>query len=308
MEKIELSIVIPTYNRLEILKRVLKALNGQTYNLKKVEVLVVDDCSSINPKKEIKKLKTKSKLRFFRLREHIGQGQVRNKAIKLAKGKYLLFLGDDIIPKKNLLQEHMLLHKKHNGIAVLGKILWANEMRNEFMNYIEKIQFHYHTIKDKNNVKLHFYTSNISLEKSWFKDEEYSKQFKNYGLEDLELGYRLEKKGLRIIYNPKAIVYHLHKYTFEQFCDRMKNTGRSAIIFTSLHPELKRKYIRYFCTIPYFNNIFKLGSFILSNKIFKYINKRIYWYSNFVYNYLKGIGEELKNVEREKSFSYIFNI
>ncbi|MDP3026134.1 MAG: glycosyltransferase family 2 protein [Nanoarchaeota archaeon] len=299
---LEITIIIPTYNRKEILKKVLDALNNQSYDLKKIEVLVIDDCSKINPKIEIKKVKTEYKLRFLRLNKNVGQGRVRNQAIKLAKGKYLLFLGDDTIPEKNMMEEHINLHRKYKGIAVLGKVSFHNSLRNEFMNYIENIQFHYNTIKDKSDVKLHFYTSNISLEKSWFKDEEYSKEFKNYGFEDLELGYRLEKKGLRVVYNPKAIVYHFHSYTFEQFCQRMRNVGRSAVIFTKLHPELKKRYI-----LP-FHNIFKLGSFVLSNKFFKRVNKRIYWYSNFVYNYLIGIEEELENVEKTKNISSFLDI
>lgn len=288
MEKIEISIIIPTYNRKDILIETLKALNKQSYSLEEVEVIVIDDCSSVNPEQEIVNLSTKYKLGFFRERKNIGQGQIRNKGIKLAQGKYLFFLGDDTIPKNNIIEEHMNLHKKINAIAVLGKVLWAPELRNEFMDFIEKIQFHYHTIKDKNNVKLHFYTSNISLEKKWFKNEEYSHKFKNYGLEDLELGYRLEKRGLRVIYNPEAIVYHFHTYSFEQFCLRMRNVGRSAVIFAKLHPELKRKYI-----LP-FRNFLKVGCYMLSNKFIKHINKKIYWVSNFVYNYLQGVEEELK--------------
>jgi len=300
----EISIIIPTYNRLKILKKVLYALNRQSYNLKRTEVLILDDHSDTNPKSEILKIKNKFryKLRFFRLKKNMGQGKVRNQAIKLARGKYLFFLGDDTIPKENLIKEHMELHNKYRGIAVLGRVFWHNSLRNEFMNYIEKIQFHYNTIKDKNDVKLHFYTSNISLEKSWFKDEEYSKEFKNYGFEDLELGYRLEKKGLRVVYNPNAIVYHFHPYTFEQFCKRMRNVGRSVVIFTKIHPELKKKYI-----LP-FHNAFKLGSFVLSNKFFEYINKKVYWYSNFVYNYLIGIEEELENVEKPESICSFLNI
>ena len=112
----------------------------------------------------------------------------------------------------------------------------------------------------------------------------------------------MEKKGLRVVYNPNAIVYHLHPYTFEQFCKRMRNVGRSAVIFTKLHPELKKKYI-----LP-FHNIFKLGSFILSNKFFKYVNKKVYWYSNFIYNYFIGIEEGLKDVEKTKSICSFLNI
>lgn len=285
----KLSIIIPTYNRASLLKKVLKKINKQSYDLKNVEVLVLDDFSIINPKPEIVDLKLKYKLRFFRMKKHMGQGMLRNVGIKLARGKYILFMGDDTLPKTNLFEKHMKLHHKYSKIAVLGRVYWANKLRNEFMDFIENIQFHYQTIKNNKDVKLHFYTSNISLEKSWFKDESFSREFNNYGLEDLELGYRLEKRGLRIIYNPRAIVYHHHCYNFEQFCKRMKNTGKSAVIFTKLHPELKRKYI------PYFKGIIKLSSNILSKGSFKYFNKKLYWYSNFIRSYLDGIEEELNS-------------
>jgi GT2 family glycosyltransferase len=295
MEKIEISIIIPTYNRKDLLIKTLHALNEQSYNLQKVETIVIDDFSSHNPEREISDLETKYKLRFFRERKNIGQGQIRNKAVKLARGKYLFFIGDDTIPQQHFIEEHMKLHNTFSGIAVLGRVVWAPELRNDFMDYIENIQFHYHTIKDTNNVKLHFYTSNISLSKEWFDDVSYSDKFNNYGLEDLEIGYRLEKKGLRVIYNPEAIVYHFHTYSFDQFCTRMRNVGKSAVIFTTLHPELKNRYI-----VP-FRNFFKACSFVLSFKFLKHVNKKFYWYSNFVYNYLKGIDDEYKHTADKKN-------
>ena len=288
MEKPEISIIIPTYNRVAILIDTLQALNRQSYDMTSAEIIVIDDHSPVSPEKEILAMDTKYTLRFYREEKNIGQGRARNRAIKLAKAKYLFFIGDDTVPRENFVEEHMNLHNKHEGIAVLGKVLWSPELRNDFMNYIERIQFHYQTIKDRNNVKLHFYTSNISLEKRWFHDEEYSNMFRNYGLEDIELGYRLEKRGLRVVYNPEAVVFHFHSYTFEQFCERMKNVGISAVIFAGLHPELRRKYI------PPFRNFLKAGSFILSSGIIKSINRKVYWHSNFVYHYLKGVEQELK--------------
>lgn len=292
MEKTNISIIIPTYNRKDILLETLRALNKQSYNLKEVEVIVIDDCSPMNLEQEILNLSTKYKLRFFRERKNIGQGQIRNKGIKLAQGNYLFFLGDDTVPNEDFLEEHMNLHKKSDGIAVLGRVWWAPELRNEFMDFIENIQFHYQTIKNKNNVKLHFYSSNISLEKKWFENGVYSDKFKNYGLEDIEIGHRLEKRGLRVVYNPNAIAHHFHVYSFEQFCARMRNIGRSAVIFATLHPELKRKYI------PFFRSFLRAGTLFFSNKIFKHFNKKIYWYSNFVHKYLQGVEDELKNAEK----------
>ena len=84
----------------------------------------------------------------------------------------------------------------------------------------------------------------------------------------------------------------------------MKNVGKSAFIFVRLHPELNRKYLPIFPL----NKIYKLGSFVLSRKLVYFINKKIYWYSNFVYNYLKGIEEGNENVEASKSFSCFFNL
>ena len=178
----ELSIIIPTYNRPKILKEVLIAINKQNYDLKKVEVLVIDDFSRINIKKIIKDLRTDYKLRYIKMKKNCGQGIARNKGIKLSKGRYLLFIGDDMIPNKDLINNHMKLHLKNRGIAVLGRVIWDERVKNEFMDYIEKVQFHYNTIRDYNNVKLHFYTSNISLEKRWLINEKYSSKFKNYGL------------------------------------------------------------------------------------------------------------------------------
>ena len=149
----------------------------------------------------------------------------------------------------------MNLHDKSSGIAVLGTVLWAPELRNEFMNYIEKIQFHYHTIKDRNDVKLHFYTSNISLEKKWFDNEEYSVKFRNYGLEDLELGYRLEKRGLRVVYNPGAVVYHYHTYSFKQFCNRISSsTLTESSTGSQISPFITLRVLRKSLEIQKYNN------------------------------------------------------
>jgi len=284
MEKIKLTIIIPTYNRADILIRTLKAIDEQDYNLNEVEVLVVDDHSDNNPEYLISNLKTKYCLRFFRMEKNVGAGMVRNRAIDLAQGKYLLFIGDDTIPDKSLIKEHIKLHDRNQNIAVLGYVRWAEEIRDEFMDYIAKIQFHYQNIKDKNDVKFHFYTSNISLEKKWFQTEKFNSKFKGYGLEDIEIGYRLENKGLRVIYNPNAMVSHIHHYNFNQFCERMEKVGESAVIFVNLHPELRRRYI------PIFLNIFLIASFLLSMNAL--LGRKLYWRFNFIFNYFKGIKTE----------------
>lgn len=289
----DLSIIIPSYNERGSLINVLESLNKQSYNMKKVELIIIDDGSDKNLKQKLVKFKPVYKLRFKILKKNKGPAVARNEGLKIAKGKYILFMGDDTIANEKFIEEHINLHKKHKGIAVLGWTIWDNKIRNEFMNYAERFQFRYHTIKNQNNATYHFYGSNISLEKIWFNNDKFSEKFKKPGVEDLEIGYRLENKGLRIVYNTKALLYHHHNYTFEQFCKRMKNLGKSVVIFTNLHPELKIKYI------PRLIKLYKIGSFILSQNFFIKINKKLYWFFNFVFHYIIGIEEESKNLNKK---------
>jgi len=57
--------------------------------------------------------------------------------------------------------------------------------------------------------------------------------------EDLELGYRLNKAGIKFIYNPYAIGYHNHIKTFTQFCLDMEKAGESLILIYRKCPEIK---------------------------------------------------------------------
>jgi hypothetical protein len=56
-------------------------------------------------------------------------------------------------------------------------------------------------------------------------------------LEDVELGYRLGKHGLQIVFNRQAIQYMNRPLTFEQFCQRSSKYGPAQIAFSNLHPE-----------------------------------------------------------------------
>ena len=85
-----ISILIPTYNRSELLeKRALKSVFAQIY--KDYEVIVIDDCSTDNTAEIIKKYP----ITYFRNNKNLGKAGSLNKGIDLAKGEYIVFLDDD---------------------------------------------------------------------------------------------------------------------------------------------------------------------------------------------------------------------
>jgi len=237
------SIIIPTRNRAETLKKCLNSLKEQT--VKDFEVIIVDDGSEDNTKEVVSEVRGLKKKYVYQ--EHSQQGVARNNGIKLAKGKFVFFIGDDIIPENNWLEQHLKTHDENKNAAVLGLTLWPKEMEvNDFMNYIAPNgpQFNYGGIKNNKNCSWRFFwTSNISLEKKWLK-ENFDENFRGWGYEDLDLGYRLEKKGLVIVLNNEARAYHYHSYNDpEEFLRKQENAAKSALYFVGKFPELKEEII-----------------------------------------------------------------
>lgn len=244
-----ISLIIPTYNRGKILEKLFTSLEKQNYNPLDFEVIIVNDGSTDSTKeianKQIKK--SKIKISIFN-QKHKGPAAARNLGLKNAKGEIVLFLGDDIIANKKLLAEHASWQKKFSkeNIAVLGYVTWSPEIEvTELMNWLEEngIQFAYKDLKRKRIAKFtHLYTSNISFKKNFLIENGlFDEDFPYAAYEDLELGYRLHKKGLKILYNQRAIGYHYHKITMEDLNGRLIKVGQSAKILFRKHPELKDK-------------------------------------------------------------------
>ncbi|WNO11592.1 glycosyltransferase family 2 protein [Teredinibacter sp. KSP-S5-2] len=85
------SIVVPTYNRPDMLKSALTSVGRQTFN--DYEVIVVDDCSSL--KYDIFSFDDGINVLYHRNKRNLGQAGSRNVGVSLAKGEYIVFLDDD---------------------------------------------------------------------------------------------------------------------------------------------------------------------------------------------------------------------
>ena len=239
MRDLHLSVIIPTYNRKDILKKCLNALFNQIYPQSDYEITVVDDGSTDGTEEAVKSLINGSPciLHYFK-QEHKGPATARNLGIKNANAKIVLFIGDDIIATPNLIAEHMKWHLRNSeeNVAVLGYVTWSPELRiTPFMRWLENggPQFSYHELKGKEVLNYcYFYTCNISLKWHFLlKNGLFDQSFKYAAYEDLELSYRLTQKGLQIFYNKDAVGYHLHPTNMETFCRRQQLGGRSKVIF-----------------------------------------------------------------------------
>lgn len=110
MKKPLVSVAIPTYNRANFIGEAIKSVLDQTH--KDFELLIVDNCSS-DKTSEIVKSFNDERIKYHKNEQNIGMLKNWNRCIKLAKGKYLLVLGDDDKLYPPFLKESLLIYKKY---------------------------------------------------------------------------------------------------------------------------------------------------------------------------------------------------
>lgn len=247
----QFSVVIPTYNRASILEKTLQALSRQSVISRResgtvwFEVLVADDGSADETPDMVRRLAGDYPvpLRYFR-QPNRKQGAARNLGAQKARGSHLIFLGDDTVPIPAFVQEHSRFQSPADPRKVaIGYTPWAPDLpRTRFMEYVGERgwQFGFSLIRDPEDVPFNFfYTSNLCLSRSFFWEAGgFDEDFREYGWEDIELSWRLNKRGMRLVYNPRAVAHHYHPTTLASFIRRQRKVGFSAWLFYQKHPEM----------------------------------------------------------------------
>ncbi|WP_201552378.1 glycosyltransferase family 2 protein [Psychrobacter immobilis] len=124
MEKYDVSIIVPVYNREKIIIPCIESINAQTYNKSKWEVIFVDDASTDNSIRTIESLIDKS-INYRILRRPIGSGNAsapRNEGIKASTAKYVFFLDSDDYIDSQLLENGMAIALKNDSDMVYVKL------------------------------------------------------------------------------------------------------------------------------------------------------------------------------------------
>ncbi len=241
----KLSVVIPTHNRPEALRNTLTALATQTLPADRFEVLVVDDGSEEANRVPLRAMRESFCFTLVE-KEQGGLASARNRGAEQATGEILHFLDDDVIPAAETLEQHVKSHQELNEpVAVVGSLPFPSHVKlNAFLWYIEA-SGHYDLYKHPKKYPggtppMPPMNGNSSIRRRLFLEVgAYDESFRQYGSEDLELGYRLARAGVRFVYNPRARGYHDHIKDFPQFCIDMETAGDSLIQLYRKYPEIK---------------------------------------------------------------------
>ena len=243
-EDVVFSVIIPTYNRSKTLKKCLDALSRQTFSVDHFEVIVCDDGSTDDTVELIRGYEASYNL-IYTSQENAGPAKARNKGLKKAQGKYVLFINDDTILDESALAKHYETHFAHPGekISVLGTFEFPEEYReNLLVQLIDEydLLFEYNKMQPGGYHDYNFfYTCNLSVSRQAMLDVGmFDEAFDGPAAEDIDLGFRLGKNGYRLIYQPACISIHDHPVSLEGFCRTHLLRGYGHMTLVTRHPEL----------------------------------------------------------------------
>lgn len=228
---VELSVIVATYNRGPILRHVLESLARQTAQPESFEVVVADDGSTdATPDVVAEARPGLPNLTYLRL-AHRGASAARNDAVRASRGRYLLFIDSDIIAAPGLVEEHLRFHRLYPGSVVTGPAVLVRRLE-EIPRPVRP--WHWSTAP--------FAGGNASASReAVLRAGLFDESFDELGWEDVELGIRLKRLGLRPRFNPRAVGYHYKPQPVDPGAVEAyaASQGRMAVRFVQKHPILE---------------------------------------------------------------------
>lgn len=231
---LQVSVVVPTYNRLSRLRQVIDGLERQTYPLDQFEVIVVSDGSTDGTHAYLESIETPLRLSYV-AQANQGPAAARNNGISLARGELVLFVDDDVVPEPELIVEHLRVHSAEgDGVVVLGPMLTPADFAMAPWVYYEQAMLVKQYIAMQEGrwapTARQFYTGNTSLARRHLVEAGgFDSRLRR--AEDVELAYRLAARGLRFVFNPQAIGYHYAERSFRSWMEIPYAYGRNDVIF-----------------------------------------------------------------------------
>jgi glycosyltransferase involved in cell wall biosynthesis len=198
------SVIVPAYNAEKTLAFCLEALGNQSHSKENFEVVVIDDGSTDRTAQIARRFRI-----IYEYQRNRGPAAARNKGAALAQGNVILFTDADCVPERNWVEEMIRPFKDPTVAAVKGayrtkqKELAARFAQAEFEDR--------YTLLEKKDVIDMIDTYSAAFKRDVFeKAGGFDESFPVANNEDTDLSYRLATSGHKLVFNPKAIVYHSH--------------------------------------------------------------------------------------------------
>ncbi len=241
----DISVVVPTFDRADILAQCLEHLTRQTLPSDRFEVIVVVDGSTDHTAAVL--AAAPKTLRLTTLHQaNLGPAAARNRGIEHARGRFVLFLNDDALLASDALAIHLDEHARRGpcdavvGFFPMHPAFTPTDRPVGWCMDHTTLVFDYPTMKpDHPYGSGHFYTCNVSLARDvvvalgGFDDG-----FVRMGAEDIEFGVRLEQIDGHVFYRPDCVAHHAHRLDSRGLARMFEFRGRGGVHLFVTQPTL----------------------------------------------------------------------
>lgn len=232
----DISVIIPTYNRQERLRQCLESLFKQDYLQENFEIIVVDDGLSDGTEDMFKDLsKEHPNLRYYS-QKHKGPAAARNLGIREAKAEIIGFTDNDCILKSDWIRKMVEAHRLEDDVTAIGGLTKVNShnIKAQVSQFLSD-----GAIKTNINGKpeiIFFPTCNVSFKKECL-NVQFNELFPLPAGEDLEFFWKSFKKGNRFIYRQDIEILHDCHSSLKSFLKQAYMYGRGNYLVQYIHKD-----------------------------------------------------------------------
>jgi GT2 family glycosyltransferase len=222
------SIVIPTHDRCSLLERALEHLAAQTYDISRIEVIVILDGCTDGTEEMLRSREWPFSLRYA-TQEQRGAGASRNAGAQIAQAPVMIFVDDDIMVAPDFVEQHLHAYGDGTTSVVIGLLApdpsadvpgWWRWVEWQLDKQYKAMQAGRRSVGGRA-----LYSGNFSVKRETFLrvggfDEELPHS------EDVELGLRLERDGAKFHLAPDAKGAHWGHRTYATWLTMAYKYGR----------------------------------------------------------------------------------
>jgi GT2 family glycosyltransferase len=236
-----ISVVIPTHDRPDGLRRTLDGLSRQTH--RDFRVVVVDDAGRRPAGATLRGRSYPFDHTVVTLQQNGGPARARNRGVAESDGaRWIAFLDDDVVPIPEFLARHLRAWDEGGpGAVVIGPQLAPADWRPTPWNRweAERLAVEYGRMEagQYQPTWRQFFTGNAFLERDAFVaaggfDEQFTRA------EDIEFAYRLHRQGARFVFEPNAVGWHYAHRSLSSWRDIPRQYARFDLAIARRNPDM----------------------------------------------------------------------
>jgi GT2 family glycosyltransferase len=236
------SILIPTHQRCDSLRRALISLAMQSTAPETYELVIAVDSATDGTQEMLRKFTAPCRLRVTTSLRR-GRAAACNAALELARGEVIIILDDDMQVVAEFVERHRRHHAPHSRLCVLGSVpvevdssspLAARYVQTKFDAHLSRLANPLHVYVPRD-----FYSGNVSLRAEVLRGVGgFDDSFTAYGNEDVDLWVRLRAAGVEFHFDREALARQRYEKDFHALARDNVAKGRTAVMLSRIHPEV----------------------------------------------------------------------